>query len=132
MNTLGHKFIPAPVHAGGLRYHGAAPTITHLLENKVIEAEAFSQKQIFDAAQIFTRAEGIIPAPESAHAIASTIEHARRYLKDSGDKPVILFNLSGHGLLDLVGYQDFLGNNLEDFQIDHQMIKESLAQVPQI
>ncbi|OLS23616.1 MAG: Tryptophan synthase beta chain 1 [Candidatus Heimdallarchaeota archaeon LC_3] len=134
MYTVGHKFIPAPVHAGGLRYHGSAPTVSHLLENKIIEAEAYSQQLVFDAAHIFTKAEGIIPAPESAHAVASTIEQARQYPKDSSSSegPVILFNLSGHGLLDLLGYQNFLSNKLQDFQVNHQMIKESMAQIPQI
>jgi tryptophan synthase beta chain len=133
MYTIGHKFIPAPVHAGGLRYHGAAPTVSSLLENGMIEAEAYSQQKVFDSAKIFTRTEGIIPAPESAHAVVSTIEHARKYpIKNGIDGPTILFNLSGHGLLDLLGYQDFLANQLQDFQINQSLIEQNLALTPEI
>lgn len=134
MYTIGHKYIPAPVHAGGLRYHGAAPTITHLLEHNVIEAEAYSQKRVFDAAKIFASTEGIVPAPESAHAVASVIEHARKYVKNGNTQagPVILFNLSGHGLLDLIGYQDYLDQKLEDYPVDMSQIKTTLEQIPKI
>ncbi|MHA2225928.1 MAG: TrpB-like pyridoxal phosphate-dependent enzyme [Candidatus Hodarchaeales archaeon] len=128
MHTVGHKYIPAPVHAGGLRYHGTAPLVTHLLKHDQIEAEAYPQVQVFDAAQLFVRTEGIIPAPESAHAIASTIEQVR----NSKEEKTIIFNLSGHGLLDLVGYKEFLAKELEEFFIDKTKIMESLAQVPQM
>ncbi len=136
MHTIGHTFVPAPIHAGGLRYHGAAPTVSHLLEHGIIEAEAYSQIKIFEAARMFSQAEGIVPAPESAHAVASVIEHARRYPRKNGssenDGPVILFNLSGHGLLDLLGYQEFLANRLTDFQIDEQQIAQSLKHVDDV
>ncbi|MHA2248261.1 MAG: TrpB-like pyridoxal phosphate-dependent enzyme [Candidatus Hodarchaeales archaeon] len=128
MYTLGHTYIPAPVHAGGLRYHGAAPLVSHLLKHGQIEAEVYKSSQVFNAAQLFIRTEGIIPAPESAHAIASTIEQARK----TKEEITIVFNLSGHGLLDLLGYKEFLANELEDFHIDKTKIMESLKQVPQI
>ena len=133
MYTFGHKYIPAPVHAGGLRYHGASPSVSHLLDHGVIEAEAYTQHHIFDSAAIFTKAEGIIPAPESAHAIASTIEQARKYPKDnSSEGPTILFNLSGHGLFDLYGYQKYLRKELDDFQVNKEQVTQSLTQVPNI
>ncbi len=133
MYTVGHDFVPPPIHAGGLRYHGAAPTVSHLLKHSLIEAEAYPQVRIFKAAKLFSQTEGIIPAPESAHAIASVIEHARHFIKNSGshdiDGPVILFNLSGHGLLDLSGYQEFLSNKLVDFHVDLEQVKESLRKI---
>jgi tryptophan synthase beta chain len=129
MHTLGHKFIPAPVHAGGLRYHGCAPTMTHLLRYHQIEAEAYSQMKIFEAAQLFTKSEGIVPAPESAHAVASAIDHAR---ENADNEVTIVFNLSGHGLLDLLGYKEFLAEELPEFQIDKTQIMKSLEQIPQV
>ncbi len=136
MHTIGHTFVPAPIHAGGLRYHGAAPTVSHLLEHGLIEAEAYPQVKVFEAARLFCKTEGIVPAPESAHAITSAIEHAKKFPKKNGqsedDGPVILFNLSGHGLLDLIGYKEFLANNLQDFRIDDSKIMESLRIVDEI
>ncbi|PIN84123.1 TrpB-like pyridoxal phosphate-dependent enzyme [Candidatus Micrarchaeota archaeon CG11_big_fil_rev_8_21_14_0_20_47_5] len=107
MYTLGHKFIPSPIHAGGLRYHGMAPTVSHLANEGVVKAEAYEQLETFESAAIFTRTEGIIPAPESAHAIHSAIVHAKR-AKEKNEEKVIVFNLSGHGLLDLGGYESVL------------------------
>lgn len=132
MYTVGHTFVPAPVHAGGLRYHGSAPTVSHLLKNQVIEAESYSQNQAFEAGQLFTRTEGIIPAPETNHAILSAIEHARQYPRKNGeqDGPVIFFNFSGHGLLDLLGYQKFLANDLPDYPVDLEQIKLALTHLP--
>jgi len=111
MYTVGSDFVPPAIHAGGLRYHGDSPLISFLYHKKLIEAAAFSQKQCFRAAEIFAQAEGIIPAPESSHAIAQVISEAARAKKE-GKKTVILFNLSGHGLLDLGAYEEFLQGGL--------------------
>jgi tryptophan synthase beta chain len=110
MNTLGHKFIPAPVHAGGLRYHGKAPLVCLLKELGVVEAIAYGQDETFDAAKMFTETEGIIPAPETAHAIKAAIDEAL-VAKKNGEKKTIVFNFSGHGLLDLKGYRSVLKLN---------------------
>lgn len=107
MDTLGCGFVPPPVHAGGLRYHGNAPILSFLRSRGMVEARAYGQKRVFESAVMFARAEGLIPAPESAHAIAATIDEAVRAKKE-GRKKVILFNLSGHGLLDMEGYGEFL------------------------
>ncbi len=111
MHTLGHAFIPAPVHAGGLRYHGSAPLVSHLLAAGVIEAEAYGQLEVFESAIRFARSEGTIPAPESAHAIHSVVRHALA-ARESGEAPVILFNLSGHGHFDLTAYEAYLGGKM--------------------
>jgi tryptophan synthase beta chain len=111
MHTLGHKFVPPPVHAGGLRYHGSAPLVSHLLAHGVIEAEAYHQLEVFESAVKFAQCEGTIPAPESAHAIHSTIQHALA-AREAGEKRVILFNLSGHGHFDLTAYQAYLNHTL--------------------
>ena len=108
MHTLGHDFMPDAIHAGGLRYHGMAPTVSLLYDQGLIKAEGICQEDTFRAAQMFTRTEGIIPAPESSHAIASAINHALE-CKKSGRPEVIVFNLSGHGLLDLQSYAGMLG-----------------------
>ncbi len=113
MHTLGHKFVPPPVHSGGLRYHGSAPLVSHLLAHGVIEAEAYHQLDVFESAVKFAQCEGTIPAPESAHAIHSTIRHALA-AREAGEKKVILFNLSGHGHFDLTAYQSFLNRTLPD------------------
>ncbi len=111
MYTLGHDFIPSPIHAGGLRYHGAAPTVSALVKHKVVKPVAYDQKEVFDAALMFARAEGIIPAPESSHAIKAAIDCALE-AKKKNEKKVIAFNLSGHGLLDLAGYQQYLDGKM--------------------
>ena len=112
MHTLGHKFIPAPVHAGGLRYHGSAPLVSHMLAAKMIEAEAYAQGEVFASAIKFAQCEGTIPAPESAHAIHSVILHALK-ARESGEKKVILFNLSGHGHFDLGAYDSYLSGTMD-------------------
>jgi tryptophan synthase beta chain len=112
MHTLGHKFIPPPVHAGGLRYHGSAPLVSHVLAAKLIEAEAYAQGEVFASAIKFAQCEGTIPAPESAHAIHSTIQHALK-ARESGEKKVILFNLSGHGHFDMAAYDSFLSGTMD-------------------
>ncbi|MDQ4148834.1 MAG: pyridoxal-phosphate dependent enzyme, partial [Actinomycetota bacterium] len=113
MFTLGHDFIPPPIHAGGLRYHGDAPSLCRLVKDGVIEAVAYPQSKIFEAAVQFARAEGIIPAPESSHAIRATIDEALA-CKETGEGKAILFGLSGHGLLDLKAYEDYLAGDLID------------------
>ncbi|MGQ9587454.1 MAG: TrpB-like pyridoxal phosphate-dependent enzyme, partial [Thermoplasmata archaeon] len=111
MYTLGHDFVPSPIHAGGLRYHGAAPIISLLVKNKVIKPVAYEQKEVFTAAVMFARAEGIIPAPETAHAIKAAVDLALE-AKKKNEKKVISFNFSGHGLLDLTGYQQYLDGRI--------------------
>ena len=113
MHTLGHDFMPPAIHAGGLRYHGMAPMVSHAMKLGLMEAEAVHQTKVFEAATLFARTEGIVPAPESAHAIASVIDKANE-AKQSGQKKVILFNLSGHGLLDLAAYETYLTGKLQD------------------
>jgi tryptophan synthase beta chain len=112
MHTLGHKFIPPPVHAGGLRYHGSAPLVSHVLAHKLIEAEAYAQGEVFASALKFAQCEGTIPAPESAHAIHSVIQHALK-AREAGEKKVILFNLSGHGHFDLGAYEAYLSGTMD-------------------
>jgi tryptophan synthase beta chain len=112
MHTLGHTFMPAPVHAGGLRYHGSAPLVSHLLAGGVIEAEAYHQGEVFESAVKFAQCEGTIPAPESAHAIHSVVRHAHE-ARLAGEPWVILFNLSGHGLFDLGAYESFLSGKMD-------------------
>ncbi len=113
MYTLGHTFVPPPIHAGGLRYHGDAPSLCRLVKDGVIEAVAYPQTKVFEAAMQFAKAEGIIPAPESAHAIRGAIDEALA-CKETGQDKAILFGLSGHGLLDLKAYEDFLSGDLMD------------------
>ncbi|MEM1542012.1 MAG: TrpB-like pyridoxal phosphate-dependent enzyme [Ignisphaera sp.] len=115
MYTVGHKYIPPPIHAGGLRYHGAAPTLALLVKNKVVTPIAYHQTEVFEAAKIFAQVEGIVPAPESAHAVKSVIDVALE-AKKKNEKIVILFNMSGHGLLDLTGYQEYLEGKLKDYE----------------
>jgi tryptophan synthase beta chain len=112
MHTLGHKFIPPPVHAGGLRYHGSAPLVSHVLAAGLIEAEAYHQGEVFASAVKFAQCEGTIPAPESAHAIHSAILHALK-ARESGEKKIILFNLSGHGHFDLAAYESYLDGKMD-------------------
>jgi len=113
MYTLGHKFMPPPIHSGGLRYHGMAPTVSHALKLGLIEAQAIHQSKVFEAGAFFARTEGIVPAPESAHAIAAVIAEAQ-LAREAGKKRVLLFNLSGHGLLDLSAYETHLQGKIQD------------------
>ncbi len=113
MRTLGHKFMPPSIHAGGLRYHGMAPMVSHAHKLGLIEAEAYHQTKVFEVATQFARSEGIVPAPESAHAIAAVADEAQR-AREAGKKRVILFNLSGHGMLDLSAYETYLSGKLQD------------------
>jgi len=113
MYTLGHTFIPPKIHAGGLRYHGMAPTVSQLHKLKLIEAVAYPQLKVFEAAVLFARTEGILPAPEPAHAIRAVMDEAIK-AREEGRKRVILFNLCGHGLLDLSAYDSYLSGSLPD------------------
>ena len=113
MHTLGHKFIPPKIHAGGLRYHGMAPLVSHLKKLDLIEAVAYRQTRVFEAAVLFARTEGIVPAPEPSHAIAAVIDEAIR-AREEGKSRVILFNLCGHGLLDLSAYDQYLSGQMKD------------------
>ncbi|MGA4644039.1 TrpB-like pyridoxal phosphate-dependent enzyme [Limisphaera sp. 4302-co] len=113
MHTLGHKFIPPKIHAGGLRYHGMAPLVSHLKKLGLIEAVAYPQTRVFDAAVLFARTEGIVPAPEPSHAIAAVVDEAVR-AREEGKPRVILFNLCGHGLLDLSAYDQYLTGQMKD------------------
>ena len=113
MLTLGHNFIPPRIHAGGLRYHGVAPSLSLLLDEKIVEAQAFDQVSTFEAGRIFTRTEGLVPAPETCHAIKGVIELALE-AKRKNEEQVIAFNFSGHGLLDLEGYHQFLAGTLRE------------------
>ncbi|MBU1671449.1 MAG: TrpB-like pyridoxal phosphate-dependent enzyme [Actinobacteria bacterium] len=113
MYTLGHKFVPSPIHAGGLRYHGDAPILSLLVKEGLMDAVAYPQTAIFEAAMTFARTEGMIVAPETAHAVKCAIDEALR-CKESGESKDILFNLSGHGLLDLKGYEEYIAGNMTD------------------
>lgn len=129
MYTLGHDFMPPGIHAGGLRYHGDSSLVSQLYHDGIIEAKAYNQIPVFEAAMTFANTEGIIPAPESSHAIRSAIDEAL-LCKEEGKEKCILFNLSGHGYLDLAAYDDYLNGRLVDYEYPAEMIKESLAKLP--
>ncbi len=125
MFTLGHNFSPANIHAGGLRYHGAGVIVSQLLMDGLMEAVDIPQLESFDAGVMFARTEGIIPAPESCHAIAATVREALK-CKETGEKKVILFNLSGHGLIDMASYDQYNSGNLANYSISDQEIERNL------
>src|SRR5436305_4295925 len=131
MHTLGHTFIPAPLHAGGLRYHGMAPLVCKLYDEGVVAAIAVPQLATFEAAVQFARTEGIIPAPESAHAIRVVIDEAQRAKRD-GKRRTILFNLSGHGHFDLGAYEAHLAGKLQDYEYPAAKVEEALKSVPKV
>lgn len=131
MYTLGHTFVPPAIHAGGLRYHGDAPLVCLLYHHKFIEAVAYSQRTVFEAAVQFAREEGIIPAPESAHAICKAIDEARQCKRD-GTARTILFNLSGHGHFDLLAYEEYLAGSLEDYAYPQQEIQQAVRELAAI
>ncbi len=131
MYTLGHDFIPPASHAGGLRYHGAAPLVSALLDAGLIDAEAVGQQETFAAAQLFACTEGIVPAPESAHAVAAVVRKARA-LREEGRPAVLLFSLSGHGLFDLGAYEAYLEGKLADFPYPACAVAASLAHLPKV
>jgi tryptophan synthase beta chain len=131
MHTLGHDFVPDPIHAGGLRYHGMSPLLSHMYELGMFEAVATSQKECFQAGVRFARAEGIVPAPEPTHALAETIAEALR-CRESGQEKVILTALCGHGHFDLAAYDRFLGGEMEDFSLPEERISAALSTLPVI
>jgi tryptophan synthase beta chain len=131
MYTLGHSFIPAPIHAGGLRYHGMAPIVCYLYDTKIIDAVAVHQNPVFEAAVKFARAEGIIPAPEPAHAVKVAIDEALR-CKQTGEKKVIAFNLCGHGYFDMKAYDDYLAGKLPDFEYPSEEVDRALRELPEV
>ena len=131
MHTLGSDFIPEPIHAGGLRYHGMSPLVSLLKEEGVIEATSVHQRACFDAGVTFARAEGILPAPEPTHAIKVAIDQALE-AKEAGEARVILFNLCGHGHFDLSAYERHLGGTLEDYEYPAEKVAEALAALPSV
>ncbi len=131
MHTLGHDFIPAPIHAGGLRYHGMAPTLSAMVDEGLIEAVAVGQTRVFDSAVLFARSEGILPAPESAHAILAAMDEALE-ARTTGEKKVILFNLSGHGHFDLTAYNKYFSGELDDCVLPEDVIQNIKLHLPAI
>ena len=123
MHSLGHSFVPAPIHAGGLRYHGMAPIVSQLVSEGIMEAKAVTQLEAYKAGIIVARTEGIIPAPETNHALACVIDEAKK-AKEEGKEKVILFNWSGHGLLDLAAYDNYFSGKMKDYILaDEEMLK---------
>ncbi len=131
MHTVGHGFVPAPVHAGGLRYHGMAPSICALLEQGEVESRAYHQNTCFEAAVSFARAEGFIVAPETAHAVKAVYDEAVA-CKESGESKVILFNNSGHGHFDLAAYDAFFRKDLSDYELEEDKLRQALADLPSV
>jgi tryptophan synthase beta chain len=128
MHTLGHTFIPPSIHAGGLRYHGVAPIISRLLLDRLIEARSYKQLEVFEAAVMFARTEGIIPAPETAHAIKAAIDEALQAKKE-GTKKTILFNFSGHGHFDMASYDAYFAGKLENHDMPKEEIVRALSEL---
>jgi tryptophan synthase beta chain len=126
MHTLGHDFIPSPIHAGGLRYHGMAPLVSAAVDQGLMSPRAVHQMECFEAAVQFARTEGLIVAPETSHAVAAAIQEANKATEEGKEK-VILFNLSGHGLMDLKGYQAFFAGELSDYELPQEEIEGFLA-----
>lgn len=126
MHTLGHNFMPPSIHAGGLRYHGVAPLISQLVLDGLVQAQSYGQLQTYEAGILWARTQGSIPAPETCHAIAAAVAEARK-AKEEGKEKVILFNYSGHGLLDLTGYDTFLNSGLSDYSLPQEEIDKALS-----
>jgi len=129
MHTLGHSFIPEPIHAGGLRYHGMAPLVSHIYDLGMVEAIAIPQRECFAAALQFARTEGIIPAPEPTHAIAAAVREALA-CKESGEEKVILTALCGHGHLDLASYDQYIHGDMQDLVLSDEVIAAAMQDVP--
>jgi tryptophan synthase beta chain len=128
MYSIGHDFVPAPIHAGGLRYHGMAPLVSRLVMDRLIEARAYSQLETFAAGLMFARTEGFIPAPETNHAIACVIDEAKK-AKEEGKEKVILMNWSGHGIIDLASYDAYMSGKLEDYALPDDEIRELIKEL---
>ncbi|MGB9687348.1 TrpB-like pyridoxal phosphate-dependent enzyme [Thermogutta sp.] len=131
MHTLGHSFVPAGIHAGGLRYHGMAPMVSFAVKLGLVEAVALHQRECFEAARLFATTEGIIPAPETSHAVRAAIIEALK-CKETGEEKCILFNLSGHGICDLGAYERYLAGELEDYELPQGQIDQALAELPAV
>ena len=131
MHTLGHDFVPAPIHAGGLRYHGMSAQISAIKEAGLIEAVAVKQRSIFEAALSFTRSEGILPAPEPSHAVYQAMAEALA-CRESGEAKTIVFNLCGHGHFDMAAYENYLAGNLSDYEFSDEDMQDSLSHLPQV
>ncbi len=131
MFTLGHNFKPSNIHAGGLRYHGAGTIVSQLIKDNMMHGVDIPQLESFDAGMLFSRTEGIIPAPESCHAIAAAIREANR-CKETGEEKVILFNLSGHGLIDMPSYDSYINGDLQNYTLTDETIKENVSALEQI
>ena len=131
MLTLGHNFAPANIHAGGLRYHGAGSVVSQLKEDNLMEAVDIPQLETFAAATMFARSEGIIPAPESSHAIAAAIREAKK-ANEAGESKVILFNLSGHGLIDMSAYDQYISGDLANYQVSDEMVRQNTKDLEKI
>jgi tryptophan synthase beta chain len=129
MHTLGHDFVPDPIHAGGLRYHGMSPLLSHIYELGLIEAVAKPQSECFEAGLRFARTEGILPAPEPTHAIAACIDEALR-CKETGEEKVILTAVCGHGLLDLAAYGAYQAGQVTDFDLPDQVLADAISSLP--
>jgi tryptophan synthase beta chain len=125
MYTLGHDFQPADIHAGGLRYHGAGTLVSQLRKDGFVEVQDIPQLETFEAGMLFANTEGIIPAPESTHAIASAIREANK-TKEEGTPKTILFGLSGHGLIDMTAYDQYLSGNMQNYQLTDEIIKQTV------
>ncbi len=131
MHTLGHDFVPDPIHAGGLRYHGMSPQVSLLKDQGIIEAQAVPQSETFDAARLFTQSELVLPAPEPAHAVA-VVKREVEQAKAAGETPTILFHLCGHGHFDAAAYTRYLQGELEDFELPEERIEHALETVPSV
>jgi tryptophan synthase beta chain len=125
MHSLGHKFIPPPIHAGGLRYHGIAPLVSQCIIENLIDPMAYNQLEAYEAAVLWARTEGFISAPETSHAICTVIEEAKK-AKEEGKQKVILLNWSGHGLMDLTGYDSYFSGKLIDYPLPEEEMRKSL------
>jgi len=129
MFTLGHTFMPPSIHAGGLRYHGMAPLVSAVVKQGLVEARAYYQKEVFEAGLLFARTEGVVPAPETTHAIKAAIDEAIK-AKEEGKAKTILVNFSGHGFFDLSSYQLYLDGKLEDYEYHDDEVKKALEKLP--
>jgi len=131
MHTLGHEFVPPPIHSGGLRYHGMSPQVSALVHSGVVEATSTPQMPMFDACEQFVRCEGILPAPEAGHAVWGARNEALK-AKEAGEEKTIVFNLCGHGHFDLAAYEDYRDGRLEDYEYPEEEVNKSLADLPSV
>jgi tryptophan synthase beta chain len=129
--TLGHNFMPPGIHAGGLRYHGVAAQLAHLIRHDIVDPVAVLQNPVFEANMLFAKCEGIIPAPESGHAIRVAIDEALK-CKETGESKTILFNLSGHGHFDMTAYEAYINKNLPDYELSEDILKSGFASIPKV